>query len=317
MTAINELESEVNEIYKTYTSVTALGLSYPCTTAQVIQSMPNGSRAIIDVEVKSNTLTDAPCSYGVIEIEKIDPSRIKIIFSKSLSLGTNGVDYYLAEYKSSDNTISWNQIFTNNSSCKVAIANGGTGATTLTSNAILTGNGTNAINTVAINSGALYATSTGGTATFGTLPIAQGGTGATTVVDAISNFKAVLRDLIYPVSSIYMSVSSTNPSTWLGGTWIAWGTGRVPVGVNPSDTNFNTVEKTGGESMHTLSVDEMPSHTHNIIGGTTQITASAGNAVIPAIWSSSIGGYISNTGGGGSHNNLQPYITCYMWKRTA
>ena len=53
---------------------------------------------------------------------------------------------------------------------------------------------------------------------------------------------------IYPVGSIYMSVSPTNPSEYFGGTWVAWGSGRVPVGLNTSDTNFNTVEKTGGAS---------------------------------------------------------------------
>ena len=53
---------------------------------------------------------------------------------------------------------------------------------------------------------------------------------------------------MYPVGSIYMSTSSTNPSTYFGGTWVAWGSGRVPVGINTSDSNFNTVEKTGGAS---------------------------------------------------------------------
>ena len=51
---------------------------------------------------------------------------------------------------------------------------------------------------------------------------------------------------MYPVGSIYMSTKSTNPSTYFGGTWVAWGSGRVPVGINTSDSNFNTVEKTGG-----------------------------------------------------------------------
>ena len=124
-------------------------------------------------------------------------------------------------------------------------------------------------------------------------------------------------DNIYPVGSIYMSVNSLNPSTFFGGTWVSWGTGRVPVGIDISDTNFNVAEKTGGEKNHTLSVAEMPSHSHNIIGGAVQMTAAMGNAVIPAIWSSPIGGYISNTGGNDGHNNLQPYIVCYMWKRTA
>ena len=57
-------------------------------------------------------------------------------------------------------------------------------------------------------------------------------------------------DLIYSVGSIYMSVNSTNPKDLFGGTWVGWGSGRVPMCVNTSDSNFNTVEKTGGSSLH-------------------------------------------------------------------
>ena len=57
---------------------------------------------------------------------------------------------------------------------------------------------------------------------------------------------------MYPVGSIYMSVSPTNPSAYFGGTWAAWGTGRVPVGVDASDTHFSTVEKTGGFNGHAV-----------------------------------------------------------------
>ena len=55
-------------------------------------------------------------------------------------------------------------------------------------------------------------------------------------------------DLVYPVGSIYMSINSTNPANFFGGTWMQWGAGRVPVCVNTSNSNFNTVEKTGGSS---------------------------------------------------------------------
>lgn len=118
---------------------------------------------------------------------------------------------------------------------------------------------------------------------------------------------------IYPVGSIFISVSSTNPKTLFGGTWVAWGSGRVPVGVNANDNDFNTVEKTGGEKKHILTVSEIPSHSHNI---------KIGNNVVPG---NNLFGVSNETGqatteyagGGQSHNNLQPYITCYMFKRTA
>lgn len=129
---------------------------------------------------------------------------------------------------------------------------------------------------------------------------------------------ADIGNALYPVGSIYMSVNNTNPSTFFGGTWVSWGAGRVPVGVDTNDTDFATVEKTGGEKTHTLTVSEMPSHKHTVeaIGsGTTQQELTAFNVGT----TSGIDSYAGTdfTGGGQAHNNLQPYITCYMWKRTA
>ena len=123
----------------------------------------------------------------------------------------------------------------------------------------------------------------------------------------------------HPVGDIYLSVNPTNPGTLYGGTWVAWGSGCVPVGVNASDTDFKTVEKTGGAKTHTLTVQEIPNHAHDL------------NAVNEGVDNPN-GGYhpgwtfnkqytaqvmSASTGGGQAHNNLQPYITCYMWKRTA
>ena len=153
---------------------------------------------------------------------------------------------------------------------------------------------------------------------------------------------------MYPVGSIYMSVTNTNPSTYFGGTWVAWGAGRVPVGVNTSDTNFSTVEKTGGASTVTLTATQIPSHTHakgtlatasagahthtlnlskttwagssssRVVVDSTDYTAMTNNATASAgAHTHTISGSTAATGGGGSHTNLQPYITCYMWKRTA
>lgn len=147
-------------------------------------------------------------------------------------------------------------------------------------------------------------------------------------------------DLIYPVGSIKITTTSTNPMVTLGGTWVAWGSGRVPVGVDTSQTNFNAAEKTGGEATHTLTVGEMPSHKHAYSMSFRGYSASllqtdteqgspvkkyaAGNAltgVYPIQGASETGQLgqfaISTTGAGLAHNNLQPYITCYMWKRMA
>lgn len=127
-----------------------------------------------------------------------------------------------------------------------------------------------------------------------------------------------LLNFIYPVGSIYMSVNSTNPSMFLGGTWEAWGSGKVPVGVDSLDNDFSVVEKSGGEKTHKLTIDEMPSHIHSF-----QATPSSDMGDQPYKILSSVDATGASTvrvtnasGGGKPHNNLQSYITCYMWKRT-
>lgn len=223
----------------------------------------------------------------------------------------------------------------------------------------------------------------------------------------------VLVDNIYPVGSILMSTSPANPKTralFANTTWVAWGSGRVPVGVNASDSAFNTVEETGGSKdaiipahnhtatfsgtavaahthtgpshSHTMShTHSGPAHTHTANGGanyflsiakspdnivkrisavtsvsgsgistvgkTTNVlqsdnsiarldtTGTSGTGNTGAASTSSTGSAgTGNTGSAGGHTpagtvtvaskgetvtnkNLQPYITCYMWKRTA
>lgn len=126
--------------------------------------------------------------------------------------------------------------------------------------------------------------------------------------------------LMHRVGDIIFSTSDENPSTIYGGTWVAWGKGQVPVGVDTSDSDFNTVEKTGGEKEHTLTVDEMPSHTHaqyvtsdNVSGGGIRVDYTKDGASLPYLQGINTG----SSGGNQPHNNIQPYITCYMWKRTA
>ena len=135
---------------------------------------------------------------------------------------------------------------------------------------------------------------------------------------------------VYPVGSVYISVVSTNPATLLGvGTWSAFATGRTLVGIDAGQTEFDTVEETGGAKTHTLTVDEIPSHTHvqDAHSHTAPVFATDANG---ANFDRSAGGGAQgeattnettavnqNTGGGGAHNNLQPYIVVYIWKRTA
>ena len=127
---------------------------------------------------------------------------------------------------------------------------------------------------------------------------------------------------VYPVGSIYISVSSTNPGTLFGGTWVAFATGRTLVGIDTGQTEFDTVEETGGAKTHTLTIPEMPSHNHTLVrptwyaheyvaGGAIYSQQATTSAVVAA------GNGVNSTGGGGAHNNLQPYTVVYIFKRTA
>ena len=123
-------------------------------------------------------------------------------------------------------------------------------------------------------------------------------------------------ETIYPVGSIYINAGvATNPGTLLGfGTWTAFGTGRTIVGVDSSDTDFDTVRETGGAKTHQLTISELPAHTHNVTMSTSDSDndfLSEGNNTGTSTFTT------SSTGGDQAHNNLQPYITAYMWRRTA
>ncbi len=121
----------------------------------------------------------------------------------------------------------------------------------------------------------------------------------------------------YPVGSIYMNASdSVNPATLFGfGTWARFGQGRVLVGLDSTDTDFDTIEETGGAKTHTLTEAEMPSHNH--ASGWYGPRGADGSASHFATSSSSYPSVnTGSSGGDGAHNNLQPYITVYMWVRT-
>lgn len=123
----------------------------------------------------------------------------------------------------------------------------------------------------------------------------------------------------YPIGSIYLSVNNTNPSKWFGGTWEQIAKGRTLVGVDTSQTEFNTVKKTGG-SKYT------ERHTHD----STVLTRANGNANA-STWGElqranvNVGNSESKTNtyssngyfGSGNSGNLQPYFTCYIWCRIA
>lgn len=113
----------------------------------------------------------------------------------------------------------------------------------------------------------------------------------------------------YPVGSIYMSWSSTSPASLFGGTWTRL-VDRFLVGAGQS----YAVGATGGEATHKLTIDELPSHSHNY----SYPGYEAGGE-----WYGASGTAKGNTmattvvGGGAAHENRPPYLAVYMWRRTA
>ena len=118
----------------------------------------------------------------------------------------------------------------------------------------------------------------------------------------------------FPIGTIYLSVSSTSPASLFGGTWEQL-KDKFLLGAGDTYTNGAT----GGESTHTLTVNEMPSHTHTLPvkfgwGAGASNTGPRTDSNNPGTdWYTAM----NSTGGGQAHNNMPPYLVVYMWKRTA
>ena len=125
---------------------------------------------------------------------------------------------------------------------------------------------------------------------------------------------------VYPVGSIYINAAvTTNPATLLGfGTWVAFGSGRMIVGYNAADSDFDALQETGGAKTHTLTISELPSHTHNNPKGVKPPT-NANDVDITGGNGTTLADNIATdaTGGGQAHSIMNPYIVAYMWRRTA
>tara|TARA_B110000967_G_scaffold93679_1_gene96301 strand:- start:10917 stop:11600 length:684 start_codon:yes stop_codon:yes gene_type:complete len=154
----------------------------------------------------------------------------------------------------------------------------------------------------------------GVTSTTAELNILDGVTATAAEINLLAGVSS-LANLVYPVGSIYESIVSTSPATLFGGSWLSFGAGRVLVGIDSSQSEFNSVAETGGSKTHTLTTNELPSHSHTVAAmalssSSLNTTGSSQRSVSSSITSSS-------TGGGAAHNNLQPYIVVYRWRRTA
>ena len=144
-----------------------------------------------------------------------------------------------------------------------------------------------------------------------------------TAVEIWNLVKLAALDSIYPVGAIYTAITSGSPATVFGGTWVSFGQGRVMVGHDDAaspDTDFvapsgdGSSVLLGGAKTHTLSIAEIPSHTHGFTAH--QTTSGDNDRGGGGVLTSSQTGTTAATGGGTAHNNLQPYVVVYMWKRT-
>ena len=168
----------------------------------------------------------------------------------------------------------------------------------------------------------------------GTVTVTKGDGSSTT-------FNSFKLDMCYPIGSIYMSTVATSPAILFGGTWEAMPAGRVLLAQGESEWGVEyKAGSTGGEHEHQLSVGELPSHSHNVTVSTSGNHAhtftfvkeydAGGTEPGSASWRSNRGTKtteqagahthtvtISNTGSNSPHNNLQPYIAVFMWRRTA
>lgn len=122
-------------------------------------------------------------------------------------------------------------------------------------------------------------------------------------------------DKVYPVGAIYMSVNSTNPKTLFGGAWV-----QIKDRFLLAAGTTYKAGATGGEATHTLTVDEIPNHQHVLWypneGGEQSAAIGYPEAGSKNTWyaeASKTGG----AGGGAAHNNMPPYLSVYVWKRTA
>jgi len=167
----------------------------------------------------------------------------------------------------------------------------------------------------------------------GTTGVTQtSGTSNTTL--ATTAFVQAALAALHPVGSIYINATnSTNPGTLLGfGTWTAFGAGRVPVGFDSTNALFDAAEETGGSAdatlvshTHTATVSDT-GHTHTVLAASGGNNAQSGGGAtawgggsVTSSTNSALNVSVSNSteGSSATNANYQPYITVYMWKRTA
>lgn len=146
--------------------------------------------------------------------------------------------------------------------------------------------------------------------------------GCKIIKEAFNSLVDELNNNMFPIGFRMFVNNDKDYSNHLGFTWKKVAKGRVLVGKDENDTDFNAIGKTGGEKKHIITKEEMPPHIHDMtISGTTIGKAQSNMATGGDFWNMSVGTIgnhdfnISSTGGGQAHNNLQPYEVVNIWER--
>jgi hypothetical protein len=137
--------------------------------------------------------------------------------------------------------------------------------------------------------------------------------------------QAILLDT-HKVGDVVIRADDTSPATLYGGTWVNYAAGRVLVGLDANDTDFDAVGKTGGAKTHTLTTAQLPAHDHRNsdhfyllrppYSGSLTGNDANGSGSEQAVGAGD-GAEIATVGANQPHNNLQPYVVVRFWKRTA
>ena len=121
-------------------------------------------------------------------------------------------------------------------------------------------------------------------------------------------------DIIYPIGSVYLSLIEINPTNLFGGTWE-----QIKDTFLLAAGDSYAAGDTGGETEHTLTVDEMPSHNHYLKGASMAVSDYFGGSTndygITHNGTAQQTNDLTHTGGDQPHNNMPPYLAIYMWKR--
>lgn len=177
-----------------------------------------------------------------------------------------------------------------------------------------------------------------------TRPPGDSDTSVATTAFVMAAVAAALEDLsllrAYPIGCLYFSQSPANPGTLFGGTWERSAKGRVVVGLDEESPDiFNDIGEVGGSKQVTLTPSQMPTHTHtqnshghathNSNGGGGALTGSNNPIGTAGASFYTVGEPIGTVvvdettatnqtaGDGLPHENVQPYVVCYIWTRTA